>query len=144
MRGGQQRRCAECNTVVWPQQENVAKAEAEGFVYLCVSCFRKVQETGDFDFRGHWHHGEYIERLSPEQESQVMTLWAIYASPRDYPGKYVVRRWILRRGTKLPPLPEPDPAITDSLDQARASIPPGRQRLERTDDDVTSLVESWI
>jgi hypothetical protein len=72
----------------------------------------------------------------------ALEMFVVTSNPSDYPGKIVVRRWIIWG-------PEPRPigapvAVEDSLDAARAKIPPGLDRLTRHPSDDPVIVESWI
>lgn len=68
--------------------------------------------------------------------------WTIYERPADYPDSFVVRRWTIRAAG-----PEPDLqplAVVTTLEQARASLPPGLVCLTRSPDDPPCVVEVWI
>ena len=52
--------------------------------------------------------------------------WAIYDHPKDYPDKFVVRRWKIEAGVVTP---DPECHLADSLLEARLFIP---DRLVRT------------
>lgn len=72
----------------------------------------------------------------------VLNLYTIYKDPLDFPGKYVVRLWEAH-----PPIEDPLPQHTtvfDSLDEARASLPPGLYNLGRFDADEPQIVETWV
>lgn len=74
----------------------------------------------------------------------VLITFTIYEKPKDYPDKFVVRRWAVVRGQ---PNPVPDPkawAVTDSLEQARASLPPGLVCIDRYAQDDPVIVETWV
>lgn len=45
--------------------------------------------------------------------------WAVYKDPSDYPGKFVVRRFIGMNAKKEPEV------VADTLDEARRVIPAG-------------------
>jgi hypothetical protein len=68
----------------------------------------------------------------------------IYENPRDYPGKFVARRfWI--GVDRSGPRPEPEPlAVADSLDEIRAAIPQDMVCLGREPYDEPQIVESWV
>jgi hypothetical protein len=67
----------------------------------------------------------------------VFDLYTIYENPRDYPGKFVVRRWV---GLK----PDPTAEVRDTLADARAAVPVGRVLLSRMADDDPCIAETWI
>ena len=71
-----------------------------------------------------------------------MTIYTIYSNPLDYPGKYVVRRSIIREGG-LHVAVEPD-AVVDSLLEARSHIPDSLFRMPRVPHDDPCIVESWL
>lgn len=64
-------------------------------------------------------------------------LWTIYYSPADLPDRYVVRLFDLQTATR-------QFAIADSLEAARAEIPPGLEMLARHPDDEPQIVETWF
>lgn len=69
--------------------------------------------------------------------------YVIYHNARDYPGKYVVRGVTIRR-RDIQPDGEPL-AVVDTLDQARAAIPPAADVcITRSDNDEPQIVETWI
>lgn len=65
-------------------------------------------------------------------------VFAIYESPRDYPGRYVVRRWV---GTVADPEPR---AVALTLAEARKAIPSGLFYLPRLRGDDPCIKETWI
>lgn len=69
-------------------------------------------------------------------------MWAVYRDPRDYPKKYVTRRWSLSaRGL----IPDRDPlAVVESLESARAVVPGGATRVVRQVPDDSAIVETWL
>jgi hypothetical protein len=70
-----------------------------------------------------------------------MNQWVVYFNPKDYPGKYVVRRWRIAQGSAEA---AKEATVHDSLEEARAAIPPGLYPLERFADDDRVIVEVWI
>ena len=71
-----------------------------------------------------------------------MHFWVIYRSPRDYPGKHVVRRWHLGvDGTTSDE--EPD-AVVDTIEAARDAVPPGRVKFDRSAADDPAIAEVWL
>lgn len=72
----------------------------------------------------------------------VMSQWVIYDSPLDYPGLFVVRRWVIRHG--FGPTPTEDVSTASSLAQARRNVPEGLYRLHRAPEDDESIVEVWL
>ncbi|HEY7234541.1 MAG TPA: hypothetical protein VH539_10355 [Gemmatimonadaceae bacterium] len=73
----------------------------------------------------------------------ALDVWVVYQSPRDYPGRWVVRRQRARRDGTV--VPDPKPLIVcDSLDVARSVLPRGLFRLPRFEQDEPQIVEAWI
>lgn len=70
-----------------------------------------------------------------------ITMWTVYDRPRDYPDHVVVRRWKIRDGV---PSPTDEHFTFDSLEEARASIPPGLAVIPRFADDDPKIVEVWM
>ena len=71
----------------------------------------------------------------------VLRMWTIYESPRDYPGRFVVRGWTVQRE----PVPDELPtAVVDTLAAARRHVPVGLFRLDRDPDDDPTIVETWL
>ena len=75
--------------------------------------------------------------------SDGLRMYQIFRRPDDYPRHYVVRGFTIERGRILPDaLPH---CVCDRLAQARDSLPDGvAVRLPREDDDLPSIVESWV
>ena len=68
--------------------------------------------------------------------------FVITANPTDYPGRHVVREHRLQSGrheAAVAPL-----AVVDTLEQARAALPPGLARLPRHETDDPVIVETWL
>jgi hypothetical protein len=69
-------------------------------------------------------------------------MWTIYDSPADHPLGFVVREW--RIDGKGTPLAGELTCCLDTLETARAAVPPGLIRLERNGEDDPTIVETWI
>lgn len=68
----------------------------------------------------------------------VLSLYTVYASPRDYPGRYVIRRFSLDR-------PTDEVHLFDDLVQARNwCIHRGLFNLGRDEADNPCIVETWV
>lgn len=67
-----------------------------------------------------------------------MTIFVVYLNPRDYPGRFVVRRW---RGLFADIVPT---AVVDTLEQARAAVPRGLTCVAPHCDDDPVIVETWL
>jgi len=66
-----------------------------------------------------------------------MELWVIYKHPKDYPDKYVARKWILDEPTS-------EAVFANTLEEARLAIPKGLIRMERNNQDDPCIVEIWL
>ena len=75
-----------------------------------------------------------------------MRQYTIYRNPRDYPGRCVVRGWTIVRGEHQHELiVDAEPlAIVDTVEEARAAVPPGLVRLDRLPGDDPVIVEVWL
>jgi hypothetical protein len=74
--------------------------------------------------------------------TDALTVWVIYFSPLDYPGKYVLRGQDVLRGQSAP-VPHEHCTVRDSLDECRAAVC-HLYRLERHPGDPPVIVETWI
>jgi hypothetical protein len=76
------------------------------------------------------------------ETTEDLIVYTIYCHPLDYPEGYTVTRWRVTGGH------EPEPVGTwhaaNSLDAARALVPPGLHRMERDPNDDDVIVESWL
>lgn len=71
-----------------------------------------------------------------------MKQYAVYKSPIDYPGKFVVRGFELKMGQVVP---EDEPlCVSDNLLEARKVIPRTFINLGRSADDEECMLEVWI
>ncbi len=70
-----------------------------------------------------------------------LQMWVVYNNPADYPGKWVVRLYLIGRGGAGVPA---GAVVADTLEGVRAAIPPGLQRLERHAADDPVVYEVWI
>lgn len=69
-----------------------------------------------------------------------ISIYTIYNSPKDYPGKYVVREWITQGGKPMPGECSAFPSLT----MARNSIPRGLFCTGRNSGDDPVIVETWL
>lgn len=73
-----------------------------------------------------------------------MTTYVIYRHPLDHPAKFVVREWFIGdRFYDLRPADEPT-AVVDTIEEARAALPPGLVRVQRQRGDDWSIYETWL
>lgn len=73
----------------------------------------------------------------------VVETFTIYRNPRDFPGKYVVRKWLIVKGVEGP-VPTEDKYVADTIEEVRLRIPSGFVRIERMMEDDPVIVESWV
>ena len=67
-----------------------------------------------------------------------LTLYVIYNNPSDYPGKFVVRRWI-----GLQACAEPE-GVFATLNKARGILPIGSVSVSPQEYDDPCIAEVWI
>jgi len=77
----------------------------------------------------------------PEDLKTALKQYAIYEHPRDYPDGYVVRDWLVTRGGDVLP---GDSQRAESLDAARALLPPGATKVSGPDLDDPTIIEVWM
>lgn len=70
-----------------------------------------------------------------------LRMFTIYDHPTDYPRHWVVRGSTIRPGG---PVNDDRVQLADTLEEARALIPPGLARMERLPADVPCIVETWF
>jgi hypothetical protein len=71
----------------------------------------------------------------------ILTIWTVYRSPSDHPGKWVLRGHDV---TAAGSVPRPDCIVADTLDLIRDHLPPGLCRLPRDAADDPVIYESWV
>ena len=75
-------------------------------------------------------------------EDDNMYTYTVYKNPRDYPGKYVVRRW------QVVPCIAPDAkpfAIEETYDKIQKQMEElGLYKMTRMPDDDPAILEVWI
>ena len=69
--------------------------------------------------------------------ADALSIWCVYDSPTDYPGKFVARRFTLDQ-------PTTDVVVANTLQQVRRLIPSGLYRIERQRGDDPKIVETWF
>lgn len=73
---------------------------------------------------------------------EVLSIYTIYDSPSDHPGKFLVREF---RAVDGKAIANDKPLIVcDTLHEAREAIPPGLTCFPRDFGDAPPVVESWI
>lgn len=73
----------------------------------------------------------------------VLTLWVIFDHPYDYPYNWVLRGNDIIRGA-TEPRPQDHVYLCNSLEEARAALPPGMHCLGREPDDDPKIFEVWV
>ena len=80
--------------------------------------------------------------------TKPMSLYVIYHNVKDYPGKFLVKRWNLTSATaeadQVRACESQLVGVVDSLEEARKLIPPGLRNLGRREQDDPVIVEAWI
>lgn len=80
-----------------------------------------------------------------EENRQTLEHYVIYERPKDYPDKFVVRRWVIKAGNEEEALIADKAAVlVNTLEQARAVVPQGLYRIPRAQEDDPVIVETWI
>lgn len=72
-----------------------------------------------------------------------LEMYVIYRHPRDYPERYVVRRWLCSNGPEGQPDNVPL-AVTESLEWARRAVPAGCVNIGRENLDDPAIAEVWV
>ena len=73
----------------------------------------------------------------------ALHMWVITENPSDYPGKFVVRRRMTTADGKQYVVFGPT-AVVDTLEEARAAVPPGTVCFHRDPSDDPVIVETWM
>lgn len=69
-----------------------------------------------------------------------LRMFVIYDHPLDHPTKFVVREWMV--GIKATPNGEAN--LADTLEEARAFVPPGLVNIGRNPSDEPQIAEVWV
>jgi len=85
-----------------------------------------------------------VAKKKQAQASEVFSLFTIYASPSDYPGEFVARRWEIGRAGL-------EPVATLEVHRAMTLAPlrklfakRGLARIPRAPSDDLCIVEVWM
>jgi hypothetical protein len=83
-------------------------------------------------------------QIEQQPSEDVTPCFAIFGPNQiEYPGFYVVRRFLIQEG--IDPMPDYIPtAIVSTLEDARKHIPDGAYKLRRWPGDDVSLVECYL
>lgn len=66
-----------------------------------------------------------------------LEIWTVYENPRDYPGMFVARKFILDK-------PTDDVQVAPTLEGLRDRLPSGLTCLTRHPTDDPCIVETWL
>ena len=80
-------------------------------------------------------HPDY---MVPWTDEPGLSIWVIYDNPTDFPGKFVVRKWIGEAADKEPLI------VADTLEEARKALPKHIVRLMPSEGDDPKIVETWL
>jgi hypothetical protein len=69
--------------------------------------------------------------------NDAVEIYTVYYNPLDYPGLYVVRRWLNDKPTN-------DVHTAKTLEEIRAFIPQDKVYLDRMPGDDPVIVETWL
>lgn len=75
------------------------------------------------------------------ETDNCLAIWTVYNSPEDYPGLFVVRKWLVTEGVETPTA---EVFFADTLGAVRTLIPPGLVLVPRAELDDPVIVESWL
>lgn len=83
--------------------------------------------------------------------AEMLTQWVIYDNPRDFPGMFVAREWLIGpvadRGGAVAVRPsEVTPYVDPYLENCRRfiqTVAPGSFCLMRSPEDDPTIVETW-
>ena len=67
--------------------------------------------------------------------------YVIYESPKDYPNKFVMRKWVIESANLIP---KEVIAVANTIAEVRKCVPPGFVCLQRSDNDDPIIRETWI
>lgn len=71
-------------------------------------------------------------------------VWTIYLNPKEYPGRFVARAFLIAPGTGFAPTPVDSPLVADTLEEIRALLPPGLLLYQRQQAAGSCIIEEWI
>jgi hypothetical protein len=79
--------------------------------------------------------------VAQEPEAQVCG-WTLYMRPPDYPDHFVVLQWWVTAEGGL--RTRSTAVVCNTLEEARAQVPPGTICMPRDEDDDPTVIETWI
>lgn len=87
-----------------------------------------------------------IEEITTTLSDVFMSTWTVYWNPRDYPEKFVARRFVILRRSEEPQ-PTTEFFVADTLEAIREKlweIDPNLSCLPRWENDEAQIVEVWL
>lgn len=84
-----------------------------------------------------------IEKLREGREnmSDVLNQYVIYNNPKDYPGKFVLRKWVINpAGLHSGPIL----GIADNIEEVRKYLPSYAVKLSVCENDDPVIAEVWV
>jgi hypothetical protein len=120
---------------------------ADGKSITCHDCGMTSYNLKDVEYK-------FCGKCSKFHEGYVsaISIWTIYKHPADFPGKFVVREWlvtasratgILAQATRAA-MPCLECSVADTLEAARRFIPAGAVNMGRLMETDPCIVESWL
>lgn len=82
-----------------------------------------------------------LKWVAVDPRGKALWTYAIYHSPADFLGKYVLRRYASMAGYVFP---HAALSVEDTLEAVRAKVPQGLVRFERDPNDDPTIVEVWL
>lgn len=70
-----------------------------------------------------------------------MFMWVVYDSPADFPGRFVVRKWVIRKSGEQPTT---EVYHAKTLEGVRAMVSHGLVCIPRDENDNPNIVETWL
>lgn len=101
---------------------------------------------------GHWNRagrrsgGDRPASIPVRKIDHDFPMYAIFSDPKDFPGMFVVRRFVCQKDNPEPVPDEKPFAVTTTLEEARATLPMGTglMRFPRDPRDEPQIVETWL
>lgn len=72
-----------------------------------------------------------------EYDQTKLPLYIIYKNPGDFPGKFIVRFWIMDKPTDFV-------TVSETLEAARGTIPTGSFNIGKHQSDAPQIIEVWV
>lgn len=86
---------------------------------------------------------EFIKEINRRRKSRVIALLVVvYEYPDDFPESYVARAYFITKEYSWPS--QEIFIVKDTLDEVRAAIPAGMLRMNRSPEDDTCILETYL